>query len=195
MRTTMLIKLSVPLVTLFLTFLQVQGEESQIQDPRFRTFYREIETLVNRHYPEATCHLSGNIVSFSFDTQPFLVHFPLKTGEWQEAREVKGPKQKGILGSVELRKGRFGGAAMLPQTFDTYYFSDMASAPYSAACDSHLYVHLLVPRFGRNNEFVKEFHDLVNNVERWQECNPKIELNPEVAKDHAKRFNKGTSGE
>lgn len=168
----MLTRLVVAIAILLLAFLQVGAEESQIQGQRFGTFYREIETLVKRHYPEATCRLSGNIISFEFDTQPFLVHFPLKTGEWQEAREVKGPKQKGILGSVELRKGRYHGAALLPQTFDSHYYSDMVSAPYSKACDSHLNVHLLVPRFGRNNEFIREFYDLVNSVERWQECNP-----------------------
>jgi hypothetical protein len=98
-----------------------------------------------------------------------MVHFPLKTGEWQPTREVKGPKQKGILGSVKLQKGRYEGAALLPQTFDSCYFSGMVPAPYCRECDSHLYVHLSVPRLGRNEQFIKEFHDLVNSVERWQE--------------------------
>ena len=71
----------------------------------------------------------------------------------------------GILGTIELREGQYGGAAMVPQTFDRHYYKVMLMAPFSEKHNHHLYVHLYIPRLESNHEFIKEFTELVNGFE------------------------------
>src|SRR5438034_7173328 len=58
------------------------------------------------------------------------VHEPLKTGEWQDARETIGPQRGGVVGNMELRTGKYLGAAAVPQAFDKRYFTLQVMAPY-----------------------------------------------------------------
>jgi len=136
------------------------------QDPRLKNIYSEVRSLIRRHYPEATSHFLGAKIHFESNTRVFLIHVPLKTGEWQDPLEERGPKKGGILGEIELRNGKYGGAAVVPQTFDRRYYEVMLMAPYSEAHDCHLYVHLYVPRLDRNSEFIKLFSELVNDFEK-----------------------------
>jgi hypothetical protein len=178
MRRSVPSRLGIAICIVLATFVSAGAADAMPQESMLKELFQEVEHLVRRHYPGAVCRQSANVVVFEYDTQPFMVHIPLKTGEWQEARELRGPRRGGILGSAELRPGRYVGAAVLPQTFDHCYFSEMVLAPYSEACDCHLYVHLSVPPTGRNDTFVKEFHDLVNRVQRWQGCGPEGSPNP-----------------
>jgi len=59
-----------------------------------------------------------------------IVHEPLKTGEWQHARETIGPQRGGVVGNMELRTGKYLGAAAVPQAFDKRYFTLQVMAPY-----------------------------------------------------------------
>ena len=133
--------------------------------PALKKFYSELRGLVRRHYPHATSHLLKDTIHFEHDTRVFIVHEPLKTGEWQDPWEERGPKPGGILCDLELRKGKYGGAAAVPQTFDKRYFTVWLLAPYSAKHDCHLYVHLYYPR-DVSAEFLNQFGELVRDFEK-----------------------------
>ncbi|MCA9253799.1 MAG: hypothetical protein KDA54_21945 [Phycisphaerales bacterium] len=137
-------------------------EPETLQDPRLKRLYADLRLLLRRHYPDASSHLLKNKISFEFNTRNFIIHIPLKTGEWQDPREERGPKKGGILGTIELREGKYLGAAMVPQSFDRRYYTSILMAPYSEKRDCHLYVHLYVPKLDSNPEFIKEFRELVN---------------------------------
>ena len=131
--------------------------------PKPDRMFNEIEQLVRRHYPKAILHRDENKMSFAFNTRTFILNVPLKTGEWQEAREMKGPKMGGVMGTVEVREGRYEGAAFLPQTFEHWYFSDMVSTVYSEVCNHHVYCHLWVPKIAKKDAFIKDFNVLLNS--------------------------------
>ena len=78
---------------------------------------------LERLYAETTIH-------FEARTRRFMVHEPLKTGEWQHARETIGPQRGGVVGNMELRAGKYLGAAAVPQAFDKRYFTLQVTAPY-----------------------------------------------------------------
>ena len=60
---------------------------------RHESLVRAVRDLVRRHYPEATAQLVGNKIHFGQRTRVFLVHLPLKTGEWQDPIEMCGPEE------------------------------------------------------------------------------------------------------
>jgi hypothetical protein len=95
----------------------------------------------------------------------FMIHVPLKTGEWQDAREVEGPNRHGILCSVSLEEGRYGGQALLPQIVDERYFETLVLAVASPGATQYLYVHLSYPATV-DARFLKEFNGAVQNAWR-----------------------------
>jgi len=135
------------------------ADDGALQDPALKRLYAEFQTLFRRYYPNVTSHLLTNNI------RAFIVHEPLRTGEWQDPRETRGPKLGGILCDIALRKGPYQGAAMVPQTFDKRYFRLLIMAPYSRKHDAHLYVHLAYPG-NVNSEFLREFTGLVTDFER-----------------------------
>jgi hypothetical protein len=142
------------------------AEYETLQNPALERFYSELRTLFRKHYPKATSHLLKDTIHFEHDTRVFIVHEPLKTGDWQDPRETRGPKPGGILCDITLQKGQYQGAAVVPQTFDKRYFTVLLMAPYSAKQDVHLYVHLSYPG-NVGTDFLKEFADLVNGFEKY----------------------------
>lgn len=138
------------------------ADEAPPQNPALRRFANELRMLVLRHYPEASSHLLGDKVHFEYNTRPFIVHEATKTGEWQDPWEERGPKLGGIQGSLVLQKGRYAGAAAVPQTFDKRYFKILMLAPYPQEKDVHLVVHLAYPR-NVKPEFLEQFTALVND--------------------------------
>lgn len=131
-------------------------------------FYGDVRQLVRRHYPAATAHHLRNKIHFEHDTRIFIVHEPLKTGEWQDPWEERGPKKGGVYCDIEYRPGPYGGAAAIPQTFDKRYFKLYLLAPYSKKLDGHLYVHLKLPGIGSPPEgFQEELTALINGLEAY----------------------------
>jgi len=116
--------------------------------------------LVLKYYPDARTARTRDAIHFEARTRRFMIHEPLKTGEWQDAREVVGPQRGGVVGHMELRTGKYPGAAVVPQAFDKRYFTLHVMAPYSEARDAHLYTHLLYPA-DANRVFLAEFAELV----------------------------------
>jgi len=83
------------------------AEDEHLQNPALKRFYSEVQTLFRRHYPKATSHLLRDKIHFERDTRVFIVHEPLKTGEWQGPLEERGPKSGGILCDMTLQKGNY----------------------------------------------------------------------------------------
>lgn len=133
---------------------------------RLNRFYPELRTLFLRYYPKVTSHLLDEKIHFEQDTRVFILHEPQKTGEWQDPSETRGPKPGGVFCDIELREGKYNGAAGLPQTFDKRYFKVLVMAAYSQKHNAHLYLHLYYPDNARD-EFLKQFSELVNDWEKY----------------------------
>src|SRR5262245_11085322 len=129
-------------------------------------FYREVRAVVRRYYPEATSHQLGAKLHFEHDTRVFVVHEPLKTGEWQDPWEERGPKSRGIIGDMQVLPGRWQGAAVVPQSFDRRYFTHLLMAPYSAELDAHLHVSIKYPRAVPDG-FLKKVRELWPRFDRY----------------------------
>jgi hypothetical protein len=131
--------------------------------PVLTRLYSHLGPLFQRHYPQVTSQQEPDGIQFVHDTRTFLIHTALKTGEWQEAREVRGPKRRGILCSIRLREGRYDGAAVLPQTFDERYFQTLVMAVPSPDQAFYLYVHLSYPDTV-SSAFLKDFDETLQQA-------------------------------
>ena len=136
------------------------------QNSRLGRLYSELRTLFVRHYPQVTSHQLNEKLHFEHDTRIFIIHEQRKTGEWQDPWETRGPKSGGILCDIQMREGKYEGAAVVPQTFDKRYFSLLVMAPYSQRHNAYLYVHLSYPGNVRE-DFLKQFAELVNGWEKY----------------------------
>ena len=117
---------------------------------------------MKRYYAQATSHLPANKIHFEYHTRVFVVHESFKNGPWQDPREQRGAKKHGILGEIEFRRGRYGGAALAPQVFEKPYFRILLLAPYSEECDCHSYTHLACPPT-TDPKFLREFQTRVQS--------------------------------
>jgi|JI10StandDraft_1071094.scaffolds.fasta_scaffold202019_2 hypothetical protein len=143
---------------------QANAHSSATESPSvLSTLASRLNPILQRHYPHAKVTIEGNRIAFEYDTRVFLVHSALKTGEWQEAREVEGPNRNGILCAIELREGRYDGAAVLPQTFNEHYFQTTVMQVPSRDGARYLYVPLSFPS-GAQAGFQQEFSDLMRSA-------------------------------
>ena len=129
-------------------------------------FYSTLRTVFAKHYPAVTVSNKGETITFDHDTRLFLIHYPLKTGEWQDAVERRGPKKGGVFCEIVSESGIYNGAAVVPQTFDERYFSVLLLAPYSKRTDCHLHVRLSYPA-GVSKEFLREFTEAINRFNAY----------------------------
>jgi hypothetical protein len=141
-------------------------QASDTENRALRRLYGELRMVFRKHYPQASSHVLKEKMHFEHDTRIFIVHEPLKTGEWQDPWETRGPKPGGILCDITLQAGRYQGAAVVPQTFDKRYFKMLMMAPYSAKADRHLLVHLSYPA-NVTSEFLKEFTELMEDCSKY----------------------------
>ena len=133
--------------------------------PDLKSIAAEVRKLVEKHYPKAKVTLKEQTLHFEFDTRKFMIHNLNKIGdEWQDAHEESGPQPCGIYGDIELRQGKYGGAAVVPQNVNERYFMLYLSAPYSKKLDRYLYIHLKYPS-NVPKEFLKNFKRLTNGFE------------------------------
>lgn len=139
-----------------------------LQTPALKPFYLEMRGIFRRYYPKATSHLLKDTIHFEDETRLFIVHEGLKTGEWQDPWEERGPKSGGILCDITLQQGRYHGAAGVPQTFDKRYFKVLLLAPYSSQEDVHLAVRLAYPR-DVSDGFLTQFTELANDFGEYLE--------------------------
>ena len=133
--------------------------------PDLKPFLAEVRKLVEKHYPKASVTLEDQAIRLKFNTRKFMIHALSRIGDvWQDAHEEQGPQPGGIYGDIELRQGKYGGTAAVPQNFDERYFTLYLSAPYSKKLDRHLYIHLKYPS-NVPKEFLKEFKGLTDAFE------------------------------
>jgi hypothetical protein len=145
----------------------------QAAAPDLQPFLKEVTTLVKKHYPDATVTFSDQTIHFEFNTRKFMIHTPLPSGEWQEAREHVGPKREGfrslkksgIMGDLKWTSGPYMGMAGAPQSFDEKYFTRLFMAPETLTHDAYLHVTLKYPT-DVPEDFLKDFQSLVNDFEK-----------------------------
>lgn len=152
-------------------FMDIKGQQADITEHANKSnynmveLYKEMRQLVHRYYPQATAYSLNNKIHFEHNTRIFVVHEALKTGEWQDPWEERGPQLGGISADIEINTGHWQGAAMVPQSFDKRYFTAYLMAPYSNTLDAHLQVLIKYPH-NVPNGFLKELTDLLNNFDK-----------------------------
>jgi hypothetical protein len=152
--------------TAFVPTARVGRAGGSAEDRLLERLFAATKALVLKYYPDAQTELTGHTIHFEVRTRRFMIHEPLRTGDWQDAREIVGPQRGGVIGNMELRSGKYPGAAMVPQAFDKRYFTLQVMAPYSEARGAHLYTHLLYPG-DANRLFLSEFTDLVTRFTEY----------------------------
>jgi hypothetical protein len=160
--------LLIPLAIAATPAQQPRSDESAANSPAPRydltMLHAELGRVVQRHYPGCTSHVLGEKIYFERDTRIFLVHHPLKTGEWQDPVEERGPKLNGVVVEIVIASGPYGGAAMVPQSFDHHYFTRFVTAPYSDKLEAHL--HVTVKYSARvPQEFLKELTTVLDRFD------------------------------
>ncbi len=128
--------------------------------------HNEVRQVVRRHFPEATSHRLNGKIHFEHDTRVFIIHEQLKTGEWQDPWEERGPKRRGIIGDIEVIAGEYAGAAMVPQDFDKRYFTHRLMAPYCERLAVHLRVDVRYPQQVPAG-FLDELSAVVNDFDKF----------------------------
>ena len=127
-------------------------------------FQASLKNVFTSYYPAVTLLEKDGIITFDHATRVFQIHAPLKTGEWQDAFPQRGPNKGGIYCEIVSQTGVYSGAAVVPQTFDQYYFKILLLAPYSKRLNQHLHVRLFYPA-DVSEKFLKSFTDAVNRFE------------------------------
>lgn len=129
-------------------------------------FYSSLRGVFTKHYPAVTIGTKDRTATFDHDTRLFMIHEAFKTGEWQDAREQRGPKKGGIYCEIASESGPYHGAAVVPQTFDKHYFNVLLLAPYSKRLDRHLHVRLSYPA-DASKEFLRDFTEAINQFNEY----------------------------
>jgi|AGTN01.3.fsa_nt_gi hypothetical protein len=132
------------------------------KDARAEALYKQLQGLITEFYPNATFEIKGGRFSGKYNTRTFMIHHALKTGEWQDAFAQEGPNKGGILCTIESSTGKYGGAAMVPQTFDYRYFSSLLMAPENSKSNTYLIAHLNYPS-SVSVEFINRYRDLIES--------------------------------
>jgi hypothetical protein len=144
---------------LTLTFLPAGSSESSGQ---FSRLCDRLSALIVQYFPEAVVEREALSFKARYKTRAFMIHHPLKTGEWQDARPQEGPDRGGFICSIESADGPWAGAAVVPQTFDHCYFSSILMAPYHKRLNKHLTAHLDFP-VGTPGKFIEDYGKLVQS--------------------------------
>jgi len=143
-----------------------RGPADDAPKPDLKPFVGEVRKLVEKHYPKAKVTLKDQTIHFEFNTRKFMIHELTRIGDaWQDAGEEPGPQPGGIHGDIELRQGKYDGAAVVPGTHDLRYFTLLQMAPYAKKIDHYLYVNLKYPR-NVSKEFLKEFEQLADGFDK-----------------------------
>jgi hypothetical protein len=158
------------IVTLLVVSLCRAADQPSAKPPTRRydvaQLHHEIRQVVQRHFPEATSHRLSGKIHFEHDTRVFVIHEQLKTGEWQDPSEERGPKRDGVVCDVEVVAGEYGGAAATPQDFDKRYFTRRVMTPYSKRLRAHLRVDV---RYSKSVPagFLDQLSAVVNDFDKF----------------------------
>ncbi len=158
-----------PFVLILLLLACGNAADAGSQDrklPGTTRLYDCLNQTFRSYYPEVTSNTTDRKMHFEYDTRVFLVHHPLKNGEWQDAVEVRGPNRGGFLCDLELVPGTYNGAAVVPQEFDERYYKVLLMAPGSQKHHCYLHARLFYPR-DTKPEFIKQYSELINGFEKY----------------------------
>jgi hypothetical protein len=134
----------------------------------------KFQTPFTKYYPRTSftnqgingIHIESNVTTFEFP--------PADATKKHESPVQRGPKKGGILCSIQLEKGSYGGQlALVPigagqygvQVIDKKAFKQLLAAPYSPKRDAHLWVSLSYPS-DASDDFLKEFRALLRDFEK-----------------------------
>lgn len=148
------------LLVLLFVLLSSMASSLRAAPDALEDFHKALRKVFVKHYPEIKATTEDGTVRLDWRTRIFMIHHPLKTGEWQDASEQRGPQKGGIYCEIIAQPGPYQGAAVVPQTFDEHYFSLLLLAPYNKRLDQHLHVRLSYPA-DVNKEFLKTFREAV----------------------------------
>lgn len=123
------------------------GIDSSVTKPLFD----EVSKLVKMFYPNAKVSQVGTKIHFEFKAAPQI--------STRTHLTVIGPKQGGILGDVEVKKGS---STIHEQIQNEYYYQTILLAPYSAHHDCHLQVKLSYPP-ETSPDFVERFKGVIKD--------------------------------
>lgn len=152
--------LLLPLSMVLYTALPSAAQDTKAANAMFD----RVQKLITQYYPQANFTRDNHAGTFEgrFNTRTWMIHHPLKTGEYQDARPQEGPKRKGILCRISCGQGHYNGAAKVPQTFDYRYFKSLLRAPYNKRLGTHLIAHLDYPD-DVSPEFLQQYSKLIDS--------------------------------
>jgi len=150
------------------------GDEIPKRNPVPDGFSAKLQALFQKHYPHAS-FTNRNLNGIHFEYEVTTIEFPpADTAKKHENPIQRGPKKGGILCSVYLEAGRYGGQlALMPRgggQYEPYIiakktFKQLLAAPYSPKRDAHLWVSLSYPS-DASDDFLKEFRALIKDFEK-----------------------------
>jgi hypothetical protein len=89
----------------------------------------KITKAIRKHCPDATFATTKQAFEAKFDTMTYTLHQRGKAGEaYEKTYQEEGPKWKGFILRVELREGKYEGAAVIPQTLQGPYYPTFIDA-------------------------------------------------------------------
>ncbi len=160
-------------IMLFAVASTTAQEAKKADVPMLTELSRKIASLVQEYYPEAGLTNSERTIHFEWRARAFMVHEPLMTGDWQDARAVRGPNRGGVVCDISLHLGKYENtqwdrtaapAGHRYWAFDKRYYQELLFIPYSSVRDCHLYVLLRIPA-DASPKFIERFDDLISNFE------------------------------
>jgi hypothetical protein len=102
----------------------------------------KLTKAIRKHCPDATFEMTKQEFVAKFETMTYTLHARGKSGEaFERTYQEEGPKFKGFLLRVELREGKYEGAAVVPQTLQEPYYSTFIDASNVEKDNKHHFVH------------------------------------------------------
>ena len=149
---------------------------SQAYTTTLADVYTKLKPIFQKYYPAATMtNAAANGLHFEYEMTNFDFSTPAQAGSGakQEDPIQQGPKHGGILCSVYLEKGKYGGQRIMgfapvnggefaEGLIDRKEYKDLLLVPYSTKRDAHLWVVLSYPP-DASGEFLKKFREVATN--------------------------------
>ena len=138
--------------------------------------YAKLKPIFQKYYPKVVMtNEEVNGLHFEYDVTTFDFSTPALAGSGAKRENPiqKGPKHGGILCSVHLEKGKYGGQRGLifapveggqfaEELIDRKEYKQLLLAPYSTKRDAYLWVSLSYPS-DVSDEFLKEFRATIKS--------------------------------
>ena len=121
----------------------------------------QLTKAIRKHCPDAIIETTKNEFVAKFGTMTYTLHARGKGGEvYEKTYQEEGPNYKGFVLRVELREGKYEGAAAIPQTLQGPYFATFIDATNMEKNNKH---HFVAFSFGSrlDSELKKAIMDVI----------------------------------